>query len=75
MFWGLTIWVMYWLSQEWFIYHTLLKEPLLLNLLELAILLIGSLVEGLIIAFFLARDPANESASLQVVNGNELASR
>lgn len=45
--------LMYWLFQEWFIYHTLLHEPILLNLLEPAILLVGSLVEGLIIAWFL----------------------
>ncbi|MEX2596266.1 MAG: hypothetical protein WEC59_04985 [Salibacteraceae bacterium] len=50
LFWGFTIWLMYWVFQEWFIYHTLLKEPLLLNILELTILLIGSIVEGLIIA-------------------------
>jgi len=49
-FWGLVIWAMYWLFQEWFIYHTLLREPLLLCLLELAILLGGALVEGLVIA-------------------------
>ena len=55
IFWGLTIWLMFWVFQEWFIYHTLLGEPLALNLLELAILLAGSLVEGLVIAFFLAR--------------------
>jgi hypothetical protein len=54
-FWGFTIFLMFWLFQEWFIYHTLLGEPILLNLLELCILLIGSLVEGLIIAFCLAR--------------------
>jgi flagellar biosynthesis protein FliQ len=60
LFWGLTIWLMYWLSQEWFIYHTLLGEPLLLNILELSILLTGSLVEGLIIAFFLARNAGKE---------------
>jgi len=46
---------MFWVFQEWFIYHTLLGEPLALNLLELAILLAGSLVEGLVIAFILAR--------------------
>ncbi len=51
--WGLTIWIMYWLFQEWFIYHTLLNEPILLNLFELLLLLIGSLVEGLIISKFL----------------------
>ena len=55
LFWGFTIWSMYWLFQEWFIYNTLLGEPLLLNLLELAILMLGSLVEGIVIAFFLAR--------------------
>jgi len=50
LFWGLVIWAMYWLFQEWFIYHTLLQEPLLLCLLELAILLAGSLLEGVVIA-------------------------
>ena len=53
---GLTIWLMFWVFQEWFIYHTLLGEPLLLNVLELGILLLGSVVEGVIIAFILARD-------------------
>ena len=50
VFWGMTIWLMYWVFQEWFIYHTLLQEPILLNLVELTILLMGSLVEGLIIS-------------------------
>lgn len=54
-FWGLAIWLMYWVFQEWFIYHTLLREPLLLNFLELGILLLGSTAEGIIIALFLAR--------------------
>lgn len=58
LFWGLTIWLMYWLFQEWFIYNTLLGEPLLLNVLELTILMLGSLVEGIVIAFFLARKPS-----------------
>jgi hypothetical protein len=62
LFWGLTIFLMFWLFQEWFIYHTLLGEPVILNLLELSILLLGSLVEGVIIAFFLARDAASRSA-------------
>ena len=57
LFWGLTICLMYWLFQEWFIYNTLLGEPLLLNVLELIILMLGSLVEGTVIAFFLARKP------------------
>jgi len=55
LFWGLTIFLMYWLFQEWFIYNTLLGEPILLNLLELSILLAGSVVEGVIIALLLAR--------------------
>lgn len=50
LFWGFTIWLWYWVFQEWFVYHTLLLEPILLNLVELAILLTGSLIEGLIIA-------------------------
>lgn len=49
--WGGVIWAMYWLFQEWFIYHTLLREPLLLAGFELAILLLGSLAEGVVIAF------------------------
>jgi len=61
LFWGLTIWLMYWLFQEWFIYNTLLGEPLLLNALELTILMLGSLVEGIIIAFFLARKPSGNA--------------
>jgi hypothetical protein len=61
LFWGFTIWAMYWLFQEWFIYHTLLNEPLLLNALELSILLAGSLAEGVIISLFLARTSAGAS--------------
>jgi hypothetical protein len=56
LFWGVTIWSMYWLFQEWFIYNTLLGEPLLLNVLELSILMLGSLVEGAAIAFFWRAD-------------------
>jgi len=55
LFWGLCIWSLYWLFQEWFIYHTLLQEPLILNLFELVLLLMGCLAEGLVIAFFLER--------------------
>lgn len=55
MFWGAVIWLMFWVFQEWFIYHTLLGEPILLNLFELFILLFGSLVEGVVIALVLAR--------------------
>lgn len=53
LFWGFCIWAMYWLFQEWFIYNTLLQEPLILNLLELLLLLAGSLIEGLIISFMI----------------------
>ena len=56
LFWGFTIWLMYWVFQEWFIYHTLLNEPIILNLLELIILLLGSLAEGIIIAWFLKKE-------------------
>ncbi|MDX6768574.1 MAG: hypothetical protein SF051_03520 [Elusimicrobiota bacterium] len=56
LFWGFSIWLMYWLFQEWFIYNTLLGEPLFLNALELVILLLGSLVEGVAIAFFWRAD-------------------
>lgn len=67
LFWGGVIWAMYWLFQEWFIYHTLLNEPWLLNLLELAILLIGSIAEGLIIAYMLGRSSsARKSEPLSV---------
>lgn len=48
--WGVITWAMYWLFQEWFVYVTLLREPLPLAAVELAILLLGSLVEGLAIA-------------------------
>jgi hypothetical protein len=56
LYWGFVIWAMYWLFQEWFIYHTLLAEPLLLNALELIVLLLGSLTEGLCISFILGRE-------------------
>jgi hypothetical protein len=48
--WGAIIWVMYWLFQEWFIYVTLLGEPVPLAVFELLVLLFGSLVEGFVIA-------------------------
>ncbi len=61
LFWGMVIWAMFWVFQEWFIYHTLLGEPIILNLLELAVLLAGSLVEGLIIALILRNTTREES--------------
>jgi len=62
LFGGFMIWLMYWLFQEWFIYHTLLGEPLFLNLLELSILIVGSLVEGIVISFFLARESLGKTS-------------
>ena len=59
LFWGGTIWAMFWLFQEWFVYHTLLREPLILNAIELVLLLAGSLVEGLVIAAMLRQRAAN----------------
>ena len=55
LFWGFVIWTMFWLFQEWFIYNTLLDEPFILNLLELIILFIGSLVEGVVISLILVK--------------------
>lgn len=48
--WGATIWAMYWLFQEWFVYVTLLGEPVPLAAFELLLLLLGALVEGSVIA-------------------------
>lgn len=50
LWWGVAIWAMYWLFQEWFIYVTLLREPVSLAMVELVILLLGSLVEGIVVA-------------------------
>lgn len=55
LFWGAVIFAMYWLPQEWFIYHTLLGEPLILNLVELSLLSVGCAVQGLVIARCLRR--------------------
>lgn len=54
MAWGGMLWALYWLFQEWFIYVTLLKEPIALALVELAILLAGSLLEGVVIGWLLS---------------------
>lgn len=48
--WGIALWALFWLFQEWFIYMTLFGEPWLLAMLELLILLMGSLLEGVVIA-------------------------
>lgn len=52
LFWGLVIWGMFWVMQEWFVYYTLLQEPLPLALFELLLLLPGALAQGLAIAYF-----------------------
>ena len=62
MVWGLVLWALYWLPQEWFIYITLLREPLPLAGLELLILGLGSIVEGVIIAGILNDPVADTSA-------------
>lgn len=61
--WGTMIWASYWLFQEWFIYITLLGEPLLLAILELVVLLAGSLLEGVVIAKICALDSRNGKLS------------
>lgn len=55
VWWGGTIWAIYWLFQEWFIYITLLDEPVSLAALELAILFLGSLLEGVVISRLLVQ--------------------
>ncbi|MFH1871965.1 MAG: hypothetical protein ABIK82_09290 [Pseudomonadota bacterium] len=55
LWWGFCLWAVFWLAQEWFIYVTLLREPVLLASLELVILLGGSLIEGVVIAAILDR--------------------
>lgn len=57
---GVWLWVLYWVPQEWFIYHTLLGEPLWLCAVELAIVLGGSMFEGVLIALG-APDHANKT--------------
>lgn len=47
---GVWLWLLYWVPQEWFVYHTLLGEPLWLCAVELTIVLCGSLLQGALIA-------------------------
>lgn len=58
LWWGLLLWALYWLPQEWFIYVTLLREPLPLAALELMILLAGCLLQGAIIAIIVELRPS-----------------
>lgn len=77
LWWGFVIWAMYWVFQEWFIYVTLLREPIWLAALELVILLSGALIEGLVIARIIgggpptvvstARDDRHEGDAVAVV--------
>lgn len=55
--WGCVLWALYWLPQEWFIYVTLLHEPPALAAFELALLLAGAIVEGVLIAWIVDRRP------------------
>ncbi len=55
IWWGVAIWASYWLFQEWFIYITLLGEPISLAVFELAILFLGSLLEGVVISRLLVQ--------------------
>lgn len=50
---ALWIWLLYWLPQEWFIYVTLLGEPLHLAAFELLLTAIGTIVQGLILVWML----------------------
>lgn len=52
---GFFIWLLYWVPQEWFIYRTLLHEPLWLNLFELTLCLIGTFAQGIVIAFLMKK--------------------
>ncbi|HET9651775.1 MAG TPA: hypothetical protein VFP36_06275, partial [Usitatibacter sp.] len=56
LFWGFAIWALYWVVQEWFVHNVVLGNPTWLDLVELAILLLGSLTEGVVIALILARE-------------------
>jgi hypothetical protein len=58
LFWGFVLWALYWLPQEWFIYVTLLQEPPALAAFELALLLAGALLEGVLIAWIVDWQPA-----------------
>jgi hypothetical protein len=75
LFWGTTIWLTYWLFQEWFIYVTLLREPVLLALFELAILLGGSLVEGVVIARLASGSVSSDARHRPDLANSEQANR
>lgn len=51
---GAWVWGLFWLPQEWFMYITLLAEPLPLALLELAFAAVGCAAQGLLLGWGLA---------------------
>ena len=66
LFWGLTVWLICWLFQDWFIYNTLLGEPFLSNVFERNILMLRSPEEGFVIAFFLARKSLSDEKQMNI---------
>ncbi len=65
LFWGFTVWAIYWVFQDWFMFHTLLHEPVLLNIFQLTIMLFCSLTEGSIIAFILYQSSGKHTLILK----------
>lgn len=51
---GAWVWALFWLPQEWFMYITLLAEPVPLATLELVFAAVGCAVQGLILGWGLA---------------------
>lgn len=50
---GVMIWLLFWLFQEWFAFHCLLGVRLSLNSFRLLVLLIGAIIEGVIISWII----------------------
>lgn len=57
---GAWVWALFWLPQEWFMYVTLIGEPLPLAALELAFAAVGCGVQGLILGWGLAPQRVKE---------------
>jgi hypothetical protein len=51
IFFGIMIWLFFWLFQEWFAFHCLLGVPFTINSFRLLVLLIGAVIEGVIISW------------------------
>lgn len=60
LFWGLVIWLMFWLFQEWFVFLALVKQPWHLSAFELLLKLPGALIEGAIIAYIIMVKPKKQ---------------